>query len=279
MGGMEGTSDVPTIDIEDRFVEVAAGRVFTRTWAPIGGRADTPLILLHGSLGCVAVWHDFPQKLARRLGWPVIGYDRLGSGRSSALSELPSIGFIRKEAETVFPALLRSLGIARYALFGHSVGGAMALLIAASQPEHCQAVVSESAQPYVEERTREEIRRVAAEFEQPEQMARLVRSHGDKADWVLRAWRDVWLAPTFGSLSLEADLARIRCPVLVIHGDRDEYGSVKFPRLIASIVTGRSELAILPGVGHVPHRERPDEVAGLVERFLEGALGTAIKGA
>ena len=266
------TADIRT---EDRFVEVPGGEVFVRTWVPPSTTSTAPLILLHDSLGCVELWRDLPPTWARALGLRVIAYDRLGFGRSSPRRTPPLTTFIRDEAEVVFPALRRALGLRAHALFGYSVGGAMSLLIAASPNEPCVAVVTESAQAFVEDRTREGIRHAAERLGQPEQFARLARWHGDKAAWVLSAWRDVWLSPAFASWSLEPDLPRVRCPVLVIHGDRDEYGSLAFPRLIASRSGGPTELAILPGCGHVPHRERAGEVLERVSRWLPGVLAGA----
>ncbi len=263
---MEGSAS------KDGFVEVPGGRVFVRTWTPRAGSGNSPLVLLHDSLGCVDLWRDFPEMLTRRLARPVIAYDRLGFGRSSARRELPSMNFIREEAEVFFPAIRRALGITEYALFGHSVGGAMALVIAASPLEPCRAVVSESAQAFVEDRTLAGVREGRDQFKRPEQLGKLARWHGDKARWVLSAWTDVWLAPAFASWSLEPDLPRVRCPVLAIHGDQDEYGPIEFPRFICSRTGGPSELAILAGCGHVPHRERPDDVLDRVAPFLEQAL-------
>jgi pimeloyl-ACP methyl ester carboxylesterase len=231
------------------------------------------VVLLHDSLGCVDLWRDFPERLAGRLARPVIAYDRLGFGRSSARHELPSVNFIREEAEVYFPTVRRALGVAEYALFGHSVGGAMALLIAASPEEPCRAVVSESAQAFVEDCTLAGIRQAREQFERPEQLAKLARWHGDKAGWVLRAWTDVWLSPEFAAWGLGPDLPRVRCPVLALHGDQDEYGSVAFPRLIGSRAGGPSEVAVLEGCGHVPHRERPDDVLDRVAVFLGRATG------
>jgi pimeloyl-ACP methyl ester carboxylesterase len=256
----------------DRNVAVPGGQVFVRAWTPPAGTGAEPVVLLHDSLGCVDLWRDFPERLAGRLARPVIAYDRLGFGRSSARQELPSADFIREEAEVYFPAVRHALGVAGYALFGHSVGGAMALTIAASPREPCRAVVSESAQAFVEDRTLAGIRQAADQFERPEQLAKLARWHGDKAVWVLRAWTDVWLSPAFAAWSLEPALPQVRCPVLAIHGDHDEYGSVAFPRLIASLTAGPSEVAILDGCGHVPHRERAQEVLDRVAQFLGRAL-------
>jgi pimeloyl-ACP methyl ester carboxylesterase len=257
---------------EDRFVDVPGGRVFVRTWMPLDGSGGCPLVLLHDSLGCVDLWRDFPEMLACRLARRVIAYDRLGFGRSSARCEIPSVNFIREEAEIFFPTICRGLGITEYALFGHSVGGVMALMIATSSLESCRGVVSESAQAFVEDRTLAGIRQAADQFKRPDQLAKLARWHGEKASWVLSAWTDVWLSPVFAHWSLETDLPRIRCPILAIHGDRDEYGSVEFPQLICSRTGGPADLAIVVGCGHVPHRERPDEVLDHVVLFLQRVL-------
>jgi pimeloyl-ACP methyl ester carboxylesterase len=255
-------------DPTELFVEVPGGEVFAKRWDPAVVRSDVPLILLHDSLGCVELWRDFPEAIARRLNRPVIAYDRLGFGRSSIRGTLPPADFIREEAEEYFPVIRRTLGIQEFALFGHSVGGAMALLIAARAADSCVAVISESAQAFVEERTLSGIRAARQHFQGPGQLDRLARWHGDKAGWVLAAWTEVWLSPEFASWSLEPDLPRIRCPVLAIHGDRDEYGSVQFPELICRRAGGPAAMHVLAGCGHVPHRERPEAVLVLVAGFL-----------
>jgi pimeloyl-ACP methyl ester carboxylesterase len=145
----------------------------------------------------------------------------------------------------------------------------MALVIAASNNEACEAVITEAAQAFVEPRTLSAIRSAKAQFSDPEQLEKLAKWHGDKAGWVLDAWTEVWLSPEFSSWDLDQHLGRVRCPVLAIHGDSDEYGSVEFPRRITSGVTGRSHLAILENCGHVPHRARREEVLRLTSAFLD----------
>lgn len=227
----------------------------------------SPIILLHDSLGSVEQWRDFPGELAVATSRSVVAYDRLGFGKSSRRVERPSTEFIAEEAEIVFPALMRALGIERFIPFGHSVGGAMALAVAAASGPNCDGVVSESAQAFIEPRTLSGIRQAQSEFSSPTQFAKLERWHGDKAQWVLDAWTGVWLAPAFSAWNLDPQLAKVTCPTLVIHGDRDEYGSVAFPQRIVTKVQGPSQLAIL-SAGHVPHRERRADVLQLVSAFL-----------
>ena len=249
---------------QDNNVAVRGGRVFVRRWA--GGDERAPIVLLHDSLGSVEQWREFPQALATATQRDVIAYDRLGFGRSSARDARPSIDFIDEEG-VFFPALADALGLKRFVLFGHSVGGAMALAIAATQGARCEAVVTESAQAFVEARTLDGIRAAKVAFEDPAQFARLTKWHGDKARWVLEAWTEVWLSPEFAHWSIEAALPRIVCPVLAIHGERDEFGSVAFPQRIARGV--RDGRMIVHPCGHVPHRECADDVLRWTAEFLE----------
>lgn len=257
------------ISIQSDFVDVPGGKVFTRLWTPASLRAVSTLVLLHDSLGSVALWRNFPSALAGRLGRPVLAYDRLGFGQSSARDGSPSIDFIREEASLFLPAVLNSLGITRCSLFGHSVGGAMALLAAALQAnEVILSVVTESAQAFVEQRTLAGIRKAQQQFKRTAYFNRLKKWHGTKAQWVLDAWTGVWLAPSFSSWSLNPYLGSIHCPVMAIHGDMDEYGSTAFPNRIASGVGGPARVEILEGCGHLPHREQQEKVLELVADFL-----------
>jgi pimeloyl-ACP methyl ester carboxylesterase len=261
---------VSHIRIDEHLVPVPGGSVFVRTWTPAQANAS-PLVLLHDSLGSVEQWRNFPGALAQSLGRRVLAYDRLGFGRSSARSELPSVDFIAEEARTCIPAIREALGLARYSLFGHSVGGAMALMIA-SQDSGCDFVITEAAQTFVEDRTLAGIRTARAQFQLPGQFDKLVRWHGAKARWVLEAWTGVWLSPAFATWSLESHLGQIECPVLAIHGDQDEYGSRAFPDSILRGVRGPSRLALLEQCGHIPHREQQDQVLKLVAGFISSLL-------
>ncbi len=257
-----------SIEMTDSFVDVQWGNIFVRRWN-LGHNHHPPIILLHDSLGCVELWRDFPEALAAATNREVIAYDRLGFGKSTPRRKRPSIDFIFEEGKKFFPILQRALGLSRFSLFGHSVGGAMALVIAALQSEECEAVITESAQTFVEPLTLSGIRAAKAHFSDLEQFAKLAKWHGEKAQWVLDAFTEVWLSPEFLSWNLDHSLGQVNCPTLAIHGDLDEYGSVEFPHSIASKVNGLSELAILNQCGHVPHRERKEDVLKLTASFLE----------
>lgn len=225
-------------------------------------------MLLHDSLGCVDLWRGFPQNLSVITGRRVVAYDRLGFGRSDARIARPSLDFIAEEASKHFPALREALAIDRFIVIGHSVGGGMACQIAACEPEACEAMVTMSAQAFVEEQTLSGIRTARAQFEDPAEVERLAKYHGPKASWVIDAWTGCWLDPAFATWSLASVLPHVICPTLALHGGSDEYGSDLHPAMIANGVSGPSKLEVLQHAGHVLHRQQPAWVYKQLVDFL-----------
>lgn len=254
---------------QELFLTLSFGKIYCKTWFPANANKNPPIILLHDSLGCVEMWRDFPEKLAEKTAHPVIAYDRLGFGKSSARIELPSIDFINDEALFYFPSIKQTLNMDHFILFGHSVGGAMALTIASQFKKDCLAVITESAQSFVEERTKEGILKAENDFfKNPALFSKLERFHKEKTSWVLDAWIKVWLSVEFSSWSLKPILPQVYCPTLILHGDQDEYGSTAFPNMIFNHVTGVKQIEIIPECSHVPHREKPNLILDLVSSFL-----------
>jgi pimeloyl-ACP methyl ester carboxylesterase len=253
----------------ETLVATPMGRLYAKRWHAEGSRSRTPIVLLHDSLGSVALWREFPGQLAAASGRDVIVYDRLGFGRSDPNPGRLAADFVQQEVQAGFAPVHRALGLGGFVVLGHSVGGGMAAMVAAAYGTRCEALITESAQTFVEERTLQGIRAARDNFAQPGQLERLVRYHGDKAAWVLSAWVDSWLSPEFAGYRLEQALARVRSPVLAIHGELDEFGSLVHPENIRQWVAGPVETDIIAGGGHVPHRELPDRITGRIARFLE----------
>lgn len=253
----------------DHFVEHDGGRLFARRWQvgpDAAGDGRAPIVLLHESLGCVALWRDFPQRLAQASGRDVVAYDRLGYGASDPHPDRLAPTFIEDEADAGFRAVREAFGFDTFVALGHSTGGSMAAACAARAPDACRGLVTLSAQAFVEDRTRAGVAAAQAKFAQPRHRERLAKYHGGKVDWVLDAWYDAWLSPALAGWTLDADLPRVRAPTLALHGDRDEYGSPAHAERIAGGVGGRGRFELLRDCGHLPHRDQPDVV---IERVCD----------
>jgi pimeloyl-ACP methyl ester carboxylesterase len=248
-------------------------KIFAREWKPIHVKDEqerVPIILLHDSLGCVELWRDFPARLSSQSARRVIAYDRLGFGLSDSRMDAIPLSFIQDEAEYILPRILEHFNMEKFIIFGHSVGGGMAIHCAHRFPRQCAGLITESAQTFLEDRTIQGILDAKKSFGGVKQFQRLTKYHGDKAQWVLDSWTESWLHPTFAQWSLETVLKDIHCPVLAVHGENDEFGSVKHPKMIENLVKSPyRSINILENCGHVPHREKPEIVLQAVCSFLD----------
>lgn len=252
--------------IEDRTVSATAGRLAVRIWNPPRVVDAAPVLMFHDSLGCIEMWRDFPAALAVAVNRKVVAYDRLGFGRSDTYPGLLDPTFVAEEAKSTVALLQQACGFEGFVACGHSVGGGMAVETAARHKNHCNGLITLGAQAFVEDLTLQGIRDARGDLETEEGLARLSRYHGDKAEWVLRAWIDTWLSPAFKDWSLADALSDAECPALAIHGAEDQYGSRKHPEMIAG---SHGHAAVLEGCGHFPHREASDAVVRLIAAYLE----------
>lgn len=236
----------------------------------------TTLIFLHDSLGSIALWRDFPDRLAKRLELDAIVYDRRGYGESSPFGPEPRTpSYLEDEAEGLGRVLDR-LGVSSAILVGHSDGGSIALVAAAMYPSVVRAVVTEGAHVFVEERTLAGIREAREALTTTNLREKVARYQGARTDSVLSAWIDTWLSPAFRDWSIESYLSRVVSPTLVIQGVEDEFGTEAQVRSIVKGVAGPAESLMIPGVRHTPHREAAEVVleasASFIGRVLSGEL-------
>lgn len=239
-------------------------------------RRERPLmVFLHEGLGSVSMWRDFPARLCEALDLRGLVYSRPGYGRSTprAASEAWGLDFMHRQAHEVLPALLRTLAVDVRTeppwLFGHSDGGSIALLHAARFPTAVAGAVVLAPHILVEDLSVTSIAKARDAYRTTDLRERL-RKHHDDPDSAFHGWNDAWLRPEFRHWSIEAELASIACPLLAVQGLDDEYGTLEQIRGIARRVP-QTRLLELPGCGHSPHKDRPDEVIAATRQLLADA--------
>ncbi|MCB4358305.1 alpha/beta fold hydrolase [Quatrionicoccus australiensis] len=233
--------------------------------ATVAGRPE--LLLLHEGLGCVAMWRHFPEKLAAATGCRVVVWSRAGYGGSQAYAEPRNTRYMHREAEEALPALLAELNIDRPLLIGHSDGGSIALIFAGAFPGVPRGIAVLAPHEFVEAETLAGIREARTAWQTTDLPQKLARYHHAQTERVFSDWNDCWLSPPFRDWNIEEYLPRIRCPVLAIQGEDDEYATLRQIDAIAEQVPG-TQLLKLANCGHTPQRDQEAAVLDALTAFV-----------
>jgi pimeloyl-ACP methyl ester carboxylesterase len=245
------------------------------------------VVLLHGLASSLYTWKDVVPGLAR--SHDVIALDFPGFGGSEQPSDLDA-----DELPGIVVGLLDRLGLARTALVGNSLGGAVAVSAAATHGERVSALVlldsagfnfAESDRPwilrlvgspvgkalkYLPARRRLVRAGLAQVFHDPaliteervnEYLAPLMRPGA------MTAMRTLLLARGSQAARFREQLSAVRAPTLVIWGREDRWIPVAHADLFAAAIPG-ARMVVIDGCGHVPQEERPRDVLRLLEEFL-----------
>lgn len=257
-----------TLELRDRRISIEYAWVGETT----NVIPDAPvMVFLHEGLGSVAMWKDFPDTLCRELNLRGLVYSRPGYGASTprAADQHWDVHFMHREATEVLPAVLASLNIRRPWLFGHSDGGSIALLHAARFPASLAGAVVVAPHIFVEELSVASIQKAREAYLHQGLREKLARYHRD-VDSAFFGWNDIWLSPAFRTWDITAELNAIRCPLLAIQGQQDEYGTMAQIHDIQKHCP-ETRLLALEACGHSPHRDQPAQLISAVKNFMQAA--------
>lgn len=225
-----------------------------------------PIVILHEGLGSVSMWRDFPQKVAQVTGCRVVAWSRPGYGASTPYVTPRQPDYMHREALEILPGMLAALNIQHPIIVGHSDGGSIALIHAGAFPEVPAGVIVMAPHEFVEAITLQGIAAAREIWQNSDWPQKLARHHAD-APRVFSDWADCWLSPPFKDWNIEASLGTIRCPVLAIQGEDDEYATMRQIEVIAEQVSG-TQLLKLAACGHSPHRDQPQAVLAAIQSFI-----------
>ena len=247
---------------------------------------------LHEGLGCVAMWRDFPTRLAAATGFGALVYSRAGYGNSDPVEPPRSVRFMHDEALVTLPLVLDALAIRQAILVGHSDGGSIAIIHAGGlNDQRVLGLILEAPHVFVEGVGLESIRGIAEEYRASELgeggmpanrpqneggpagaasglKQRLARYHGENVDATFRGWNDVWLNPEFRSWNIEEYLPLIDVPLLLIQGADDQYGTLAQVRAIEAGCRGTVQRVMLANCGHSPHLDQPALTLDAMKKFV-----------
>ncbi len=227
--------------------------------------ATDTILLLHEALGSVSYWKDFPEKLSLATGANVLLYSRAGHGNSEGPLPARSRESYLREAQAVIPALLDHFQVNQPIIYGHSEGAGLAMLVAATT-QRAKMLILES--PYVvalEESTRF-IQNLAGGYQGSDLQERLQKYHRE-ADAVFASWIAGVEALRENRSPFAGFLEQIHCPVLVLQGADDDFGTTQHLQALLAALPGL-RFQSFPGAGHLPHRQNTEAVLERVSRFV-----------
>jgi pimeloyl-ACP methyl ester carboxylesterase len=235
----------------------------------IEGDGKNPcLVFLHEGLGCTAMWKDFPDRLCALTNWPALVYDRSGHGESSPLHRTRTIHYLHDAALAELPEIIEKIiPNTPFVLFGHSDGGSISLIFGSEKPSLLRAIITEAAHIFVEPETVQGIQAAVAACDKGH-FRGLYKYHGEKTDTLFRAWSDTWLSEWFQYWNIEYLLPSIACPLLVLQGSDDQYGTGRQVETIVAKSSGQARSVIVDKCGHAPHQEQPEKVLQIVTDYL-----------
>jgi pimeloyl-ACP methyl ester carboxylesterase len=211
--------------------------------------------------------------------WHVIVPDQRGHGDS----DRPMDGYAPADLAGDAIQLLDLLGIAEAALVGHSMGSFIARTIAAQAPQRVERLVLVGSAATARNPVTQDLLREVEALDDPisEDFVRAFQASTihrpvpaaffeQIVAESLKLPARVWKAALSGLLAAdpEPDLARIRCPVLILGGDRDGVFSQEEQEHLATRIPG-AIVKISREIGHDPQWEAPDDVALDLLAFLQ----------
>jgi 3-oxoadipate enol-lactonase len=247
-----------------------------------------PLVMGHSFLCRAEMWGPLVPRLAERRR--VVDVDLRGHGRSGPARSPLALEDLAADVLR----LLDHLDIERAVIVGLSIGGMTGMRLAARHPDRiaAQVLISTSARgETVVKRLRYAALAAAARAVGVGPLAPRISpimfapATLRERPELVREWEGYWKQSHVPSIlavlealnaraDITAEISRVRCPTLVVHGARDAAIPLERAQSLARAIPG-SELLVLPEAGHLLSLEAPDALFEAIERFLSRLPGRA----
>ncbi|NKJ49828.1 alpha/beta hydrolase [Burkholderia sp. SG-MS1] len=248
----------------------------TRIHVTLRGNGELALVFLHYYGGSSRTWEGVASNLPDR--YRMIATDHRGWGESDAPADGYHIADLAADAEGVIVAL----GLARYILVGHSMGGKVAQLIASRRPRGLQGLVLVAPSPPSPTPLSDEQRATLTGAYQSRESVEFVIDHVLTAKPLDAACREQVIEDSLKAApqakaawpnvamreDITAAVASIDVPTIVISGALDQVDRVATLEAELLPRIPHAAMHVLPGVGHLSPLEAPAELARVIATFI-----------
>ncbi len=269
-------------------VRVDGLRLSVTEWGPAGG---TPIVMLHGLRSYAQTFASLAAAL--QPGWRVIALDQRGRGHSDwdPQQRYDTLTYVAD-----LEGVVAALGLQRFHLLGHSMGGANAIVAAARHPGQVQSLVVEDMGPGASassagaERIQRELAGTPqrfADWAAARAFWRSIRPGVTEEAIDSRVRHSLREEPATGAvvwrhdqqgiaqarrriapLDLWPAMLAITCPVLLVRGAQSDFLSEATADAVAQRCPHVRHIAI-DGAGHYVHDDQPEAFQAAVRAFLQ----------
>ncbi|XP_077389841.1 valacyclovir hydrolase isoform X1 [Festucalex cinctus] len=235
------------------------------------GSGNHAVLLLPGALGSTKTDFQPQLKSLNQDLFTVVGWDPRGYGQSRPPDRDFPLDFFERDARDAVD-LMRILGFAKFSLLGWSDGGITALIAAAKNPESINKTLVWGSNAFVSQKDLDiynsvrDVSRWSARMRAP--MEAVYGAQVFAKTW--QAWVDgiaQFARRPKGNICIDL-LPLIRCPTLIVHGEKDPMVPSCHPHFLLKHIQG-SRLHLMPEGKHNLHLRFPEEFNKLVEDFLQ----------
>lgn len=265
---------------DDRFVDISGLRVRLREQGPAGA---PQLVMLHGFTSSLETFDALAGALCG--DYRVVRMDLAGHGLTGPD---PLLRYDVRARAQFLGELVGALGLGRFSLVGHSLGGSVAWRFAAANTDRLDSLVLISAPAFpfngVGARPDTPDPMMAQFFAAPTgdmvaaMVAGLMAHPGAISRSRMEQIVDMIQRDGNGAASVDhlrqfcmpdprEDLSAIACPTLVVWGDQDGFIACDQAHQIAGCVP-QGAAVFIDGAGHVPHEEKPEQTLAALKVFL-----------
>lgn len=234
-----------------------------------------PVVLLHGWGADASTMRPILTLLRDQVPARAIAMDFPGFG----FSDTPNQAWDVSDYTRLLEGFLDTQGLACVDIVAHSFGGRVAIKLASTHPERVERLVLVDSAGIRPKRTMIYFLRVA--------LAKLIKFAFKTVPGLARALKLDRLASRQGSSDyqhagelrqtfvkvvnedLQAYLPGIKCPVLLVWGERDDSTPLADGQRMQALIPG-ARLEVIPGAGHFSYAERFPEFSRLLLPFLKG---------
>ncbi|MBI2887165.1 MAG: alpha/beta hydrolase [Chloroflexi bacterium] len=264
----------------DRFVSVRGLRIHYLDW---GTEGKQPFLMLHG---IARTAHTFDHVAPHFNGdYHVLAVDLPGHGDSDWR---PEGAYLVEDHVRAIEEMVEQLELRDMVITGNSTGGRVAQVLAGLHPGRVSKLIVEDVGPErpseiaagFARRVQEEAGGWASEEELVQQLVAAsprvsealqrahVRAAARRRDDGRLVWkRDPALVKGFVPTELWQYVRRIACPTLYVLGGASAIVPPETQQRLRQTLPD-CEIVVMPGLGHYPHLEAPEEFMAIVSRFL-----------